>query len=251
VTSIGRGFDGVADLYDEVRPPYPPDLYDAIEASAGPLQDADVLDLAAGTGIATRELVRRGARVVAIDPGEPMIRCLRRLSPAVTAAIATAEQLPLRDRRFDLVACATAWHWLETGPAVAELRRVLRPRGHIALWWANNRWGSGVDWEDARSEVYRRWETSHGSRPVSYSGVTPLQAASDLRRRGLRVVFEQEFLWSRERTREDHIRALSTHSDVIALGDQKARFLDEVAMALEPWPVVVERLWGPLVIARV
>jgi hypothetical protein len=78
-----------------------------------------------------------------------------------------------------------------------------------------------------------------------------LDAAADLRKRGLRVVCEREFLWTRERTREEHIRAIATHSDVIALGDSKPQFLDELAAALQPWPTVVERLWGPLVIARV
>jgi hypothetical protein len=63
-------------------------------------------------------------------------------------------------------------------------------------------------------------------------------------------VVETEFFWRRDRSREDHIRAIATHSDVIALGDRKQQFLDEVTAALEPWPVVTERLWGPLIIAR-
>jgi len=215
------------------------------------LRDATVLDLAAGTGIATRAMADRGARVVAVDAGESMIRRLRRVSPGQPAVVAGAERLPLRRRSVDLVTCATAWHWLDTGRALAEVRRVVRRRGYLALWWANNRWGSGVDWEEARREVYDRWQTKHGSRPPTFDGVAPLDAAADLRGRGLRVVLEREFIWTRERSREDHIRALSTHSDVIALGGDKAEFLADLARALQPWPTVVERLWGPLIVARV
>jgi ubiquinone/menaquinone biosynthesis C-methylase UbiE len=250
MTSLGRGFDGVADLYDDVRPAYPDELYDAIEQVSCPLLGADVLDIGAGTGIASRAMAARGARVVAVDPGEPMVRRLSRMSPDVVAVIARAEQLPVRDSAFDLVTCATAWHWLDTERTVTEVRRVLRPGGHVALWWANNRWGAGVDWEDARAEVYQRWQTEHGSR-AAFCGVAPLEAAADLRQRGLRVVLEREFLWMRERTREDHILALSTHSDVIALGESQPEFLDELTQALAPWPVVVERLWGPLVVAQI
>jgi SAM-dependent methyltransferase len=253
VTALGRGFDSVADLYDDVRPHYPDELYDAIEQATGALAGASVLDLAAGTGIATRALRARGAHVTALDPGEPMVRRLRVVSPDLAAVIGRAEQIPLRANSFDLTACATAWHWLDTEQTVAELRRVLRPRGHIALWWANNRWGHGVDWEDARSVVYSRWKAQHGSRPSydGYAGVAPLESAADFRRRGLNVVLQREFLWTRERSREDHLRAISTHSDVIALGDRKAQFLDEMAEALAPWPTLTERLWGPLVIARI
>jgi SAM-dependent methyltransferase len=196
-------------------------------------------------------MVEREARVLALDPSEPMLRRLHRVSPAVPVVIGNAERIPLQDNTFDLATCATGWHWLDTAMTVAELQRVLRPGGHIALWWANNRWGSGVDWEDARGAVYERWQTKHGSRPAEYAGVTPQESAADLRKRGLTVVVEREFLWTRDRTREEHIRAISTHSDVIALGERKQQFLDELALALAPWPVVTERLWGPLVIARV
>jgi SAM-dependent methyltransferase len=254
VTGLGRGFDSVADLYDEIRPHYPDDLYDALEQSAGSLYGAEVLDLAAGTGIASRAMRRRGARVTALDPGEPMVRRLRAISPEIAAVIGRAEVMPFSDNAFGLATCATGWHWLDTALTVAELQRVLRPGGHIALWWANNRWGDDdIEWEVARSSVYERWATEHGSRPSAegYAGVGPREAAADLRRRGLEVVVETEFFWTRDRSREDHVRAIATHSDAIALGEGKQQFLDELTEALAPWPVVTERLWGPLVIARV
>ncbi len=62
---LGRLFGTVADLYDEVRPDYPDELYDVLEATVGPVAGKDVLDLAAGTGLQTRALAGRGARVVA------------------------------------------------------------------------------------------------------------------------------------------------------------------------------------------
>jgi ubiquinone/menaquinone biosynthesis C-methylase UbiE len=180
VTSIGRGFDSVADLYDEVRPHYPDELYDAIDSVVA-LDGAAVLDLAAGTGIATRVLQSRGARVVALEPGEPMLRRLYAISPRTSCVVARAEQIPLRDDSFDLVTCATAWHWVDPSATVSQLRRVLRPAGHLALWWANNRWDDGIDWEVAQSGVYDRWQTDRGSRPAEQPGVRPLAAAGDLR----------------------------------------------------------------------
>src|ERR1700733_8890026 len=75
VTSVGRSpFDPVAADYDAGRPSYPDGVFREIERSAGELRGALVLDVGAGTGIATRQLAARGARTVAIDFGEIMLR---------------------------------------------------------------------------------------------------------------------------------------------------------------------------------
>jgi SAM-dependent methyltransferase len=248
---IGRLFGTVAALYDEMRPAYPDELYDAIERVVGSFEGMAVLDLAAGTGLQTRALAQRGARCVAVDSDLGMLRRLRATVPGVPAAVGRGEQIPLRDNVADLVVCATAWHWLRTGEAVEEVRRVLRPGGHLALCWANNRWGDGIDWEDAQSAVFERWGSVQGSVPPTHDGVGPRDAAADLRGRGLDVVLDREFNWSREVTREEHLKMLGTHSNNLALSepDRRAR-MAEIQAVLQPWPVVTERLWGPLVVAR-
>src|SRR4051812_28398546 len=140
-------FARVADLYDDVRPDYPDRVYDVLDAAVGGLAGTSVLDLAAGTGLACRALHRRGARVFATDIAFGMLAALRRRTPEIPVVVAAAEALPLRRDCVDLVTCATAWHWMSTGPALAEISRVLRPGGHLALWWANHRWDDGIDWE--------------------------------------------------------------------------------------------------------
>jgi SAM-dependent methyltransferase len=247
----GRLFGTVADLYDDVRPDYPDELYDAIEAVAGPFDGLAILDLAAGTGLQNRALARRGAELVAVEPDIEMLGRLRARSPGVLAVAGRGEQIPLRDGAVDLVVCATAWHWLHTADAVGEVGRVLRPGGHLALWWANNEWGDGIDWEDAQSAVYDRWDSVQGSVPPTHDGVGPREAAADLRSRGLDVVVERDFNWSREVTREEHLQMLATHSNNLVLPEPDRRsLLAEIEAALQPWPVVTERLWGPLVVAR-
>lgn len=247
----GRLFDGVADLYDEVRPAYPPELYDAIER-AQPLAGARVLDVAAGTGVATRQLAERGARVVALEPGLAMLHALRRRTSEAMAVAAAAECLPFRDGSFDLVCVATAWHWMDAGRASAEARRVLRPHGHLALWWANHLRDDSVPWEAAQGAVHDAWRLRTGSRPPhDVDGIGPREAAADLRRRGWDVAVATELHWSRLVSREQHLRVLATHSDTLALDDGGPRLIADIAAALAPWPQVEERLWGPLVVARV
>jgi len=249
--SKGRLFAGVADLYDDVRPDYPDQLYDVLAEAAGPLPAKVVLDLAAGTGLASRALQARGSRVVATDIAPAMLATLRRRTSSVPAVAARAEALPFRAGSFHLVVCATAWHWMNAGAAVEEVRRVLRPGGHLALWWANHRVGDGIAWEDAQSAVFDRWQVERGSRAPDATGVGPRDSAEDLRRRGLDVVVETELTWERTVSREHHLRVLRTHSDNLVLGDRLDELMTEMDAALRPWPQVEERLWGPVVVARV
>ena len=250
MASRGRLFDLVADDYDDVRPNYPDEIYDTIDGLM-PLRSAQVLDLAAGTGVATRQLLARGAHVVAVEPGMPMLSQLRSRSPDVPAVVARAEALPFDTAVFDIVCCATAWHWVDTAATVAQVRRVLRPGGLLALWWANQQRDDDVDWERAEGEVHDRWQLRGGSRPPTQAGVGPREAAEDLRRRGLEVIVDTELEWSRRISRQTHLRMVSTYSVVLALGERRSELLADIAEALAPWDDIDERLWGAFVVARV
>ena len=252
--SLGLRFGSVASLYDETRPPYPEELWarlaSATGSPGGSLAGRLVLDLAAGTGLATRSLIDHGATVIACEPDARQLAQLVRRTPLAWAVRGTAEHLPIRDHRIDLVTCATAWHWFDADVAAAQVARVLRPGGHLALWWANNRHGDGIDWEEAQSAVYDRWPTPVGRPPPeSYLGVKPDEAAAHLADRGWQIVVDTTLEWTRRVTREQHVAMLSTHSVVLWLGPDKERFLAEVTAALEPWPELTERLFGAFIVA--
>lgn len=94
-----------------------------------------VVDLAAGTGKLTRCLLRSGARVIAVEPLPEMRAVLVEAVPGIEVLVGTAEALPLADAAVDAVAVGQAFHWFDPEPAVAEIARVLRPGGALALVW--------------------------------------------------------------------------------------------------------------------
>lgn len=144
----GSRFDALAEDYDAARPSYPDGLYQALEEAAGPLAGKLVLDVGAGTGISTRQLSARGARAVAMDIGERMLRRAQARSPQSCFLIADGTAAPLRDGCADVACFAQSWHWFTGGRAAREIARVLRPGGYWAAWW-NNEWADGEEWFDA------------------------------------------------------------------------------------------------------
>jgi SAM-dependent methyltransferase len=138
-----RSFETVADVYERARPEYPPDavawVVDELELTPG----RSVLDLGAGTGKLTRALVRTGAHVIAVEPGEQMLSQLKRVVPAAEALQGAAEDLPLPDASVDAATMGQSFHWFRHEEALPELHRVLRPGSRIALLW---------NWRDQESE---------------------------------------------------------------------------------------------------
>ncbi|WP_439938011.1 class I SAM-dependent methyltransferase [Nocardia sp. N13] len=126
-----RSFGSVAEAYDRGRPAYPSE---AVAWLAGG-EAKVVLELGAGTGKLTRQLVDQGHAVFATEPDEAMLAVLRERVPEVSAKVATAEEIPANDRSVDVVVVAQAFHWFDHEVALAEIARVLKPGGHVALVW--------------------------------------------------------------------------------------------------------------------
>jgi SAM-dependent methyltransferase len=126
-----RSFGLVAKEYERGRPEWP----EAVTDAAGLPAEATVLDLAAGTGKLTRLLVRRFARVLAVEPDPAMRAELVRLVPQAEALAGEAEAIPLGDDSVDAVFVAQAFHWFDVRPAIDEVARVLRPDGTLVLVW--------------------------------------------------------------------------------------------------------------------
>jgi SAM-dependent methyltransferase len=204
-----RSFDQAAGQYAANRPSYPPALFDAVEELAGRrLRGALVADVGAGTGIATALLHERGARVVAVEPGDGMAKELRRNLPGVALVRGDGDRLPLASGAFDFVTYAQAWHWTDPGRSVPEALRVLRPGGAFALW--RNDPDTSVPWIAAEQERLRDFS---GALAHPRSGRLPDGPGFA----GLQVP------WSRRVPVGVHLANLGTQSAFLVIGEERAR----------------------------
>jgi ubiquinone/menaquinone biosynthesis C-methylase UbiE len=167
-------FDAVADEYDEARPGYPASVFDALE----PLAGARVLEGGAGTGIATRSLMGRGARVVAVDIGAGMLRRAASRTPGLSAVVADGAALPFRGHCADLVCFAQSWHWMDENRRCGEAARALRAGGRWAGWWSHAR-ADGEPWFDAW------WDAIETACPGTHRAQRDIDWGEGLRESGL------------------------------------------------------------------
>jgi SAM-dependent methyltransferase len=143
-----RLFGQQAEAYDRFRPTYPDAVIDEL---VGPTPAGmEVLDVGCGTGIASRQISRRGVKVLGVELDPRMAEIA--LGHGIEVEIAPFEGWDAAGRTFDRVTSAQAWHWLDLPIATAKAASVLRPGGKLGLIW--NVGCQPDDLADALDEVY-------------------------------------------------------------------------------------------------
>ncbi|OFJ51095.1 methyltransferase domain-containing protein [Mycolicibacterium grossiae] len=122
-------FGAAAARYDDHRPRYPREVIAHLVDRPG----LRVLDVGAGTGIASVQLAEAGADVLAVEPDPQMAELAA--AKGIAVEVATFEEWEPGGRRFDLVVFAQSFHWVRPEPAVAAVAGVLDPGGRLALLW--------------------------------------------------------------------------------------------------------------------
>lgn len=217
-------FGAAASEYERGRPSYPAGAVDWLL----PPGINRVLDLGAGTGKLTRQLVDRGLDVVAVEPLAEMREQLSRVVPEVRPLAGTAEKIPLADDSVEAVLVAQAWHWMDPDLAVPEVARVLSPGGWLGVLW--NIRDRREAWVDELGSILERYgdEDSARTAPTIGPPFGPMERA--------------EFEWSQKLTPEMLVDLVASRSYVITLpADQRAAVLAQVRDLLDRHPAVAGR----------
>jgi SAM-dependent methyltransferase len=154
-------FDQAAELYDRVRPRYPPALFDDLAELTGIGPGSRVLEIGPGTGQATIPLAERGCQVVAVELGAHLAAVARRnlaRFPAVEVVTAAFEAWPLPSEPFDLVLAATAFHWIDPAVRVDKAADALRPGGWLATIATHHVAGGDESFFAEAQDCYICWD---------------------------------------------------------------------------------------------
>jgi SAM-dependent methyltransferase len=140
-------YERVADRYDTVIPffrEFAVGLLDLLDPPPG----TRLLDVGAGRGAIARVAADRGCAVTAIDAAARMVELLFTADPRVDARVMDAHVLDLPADRYDLATGGFMIHMVDDAVKVlAELNRVLRPGGTVALTVPGGSCDDGGRWD--------------------------------------------------------------------------------------------------------
>jgi ubiquinone/menaquinone biosynthesis C-methylase UbiE len=168
-------FSGSSEAYERFMGRYSRPLARSFAEFAGIGEGMHALDIGAGTGALTDELIARAGagNVAALEPSADYSAALRERLPGLDVRQAGAEKLPWEDGSVDAALAQLVVVFLEDAPAATrEQLRVLREGGlGAACMWELD----GLEIFSALREVRRRFDPNTPDREVNYRSVESLQ----------------------------------------------------------------------------
>ena len=134
--AMGR-FASTAELYEQFRPPYPPEFFRTVAERLQLSKQHALIDLGTGPGPLAIGFAPYVGHVTAVDPELAMLavarRAIARAGHAVRLIEGRAEDLPADIGAFDIVTIGRALHWMEQRALGPMFERLVKPEGVIVV----------------------------------------------------------------------------------------------------------------------
>jgi SAM-dependent methyltransferase len=224
-------FDQAAEIYDQVRPRYPAALFDYLfnRLPARP----NILEVGPGTGQATRDLLRRGAVVHAIEIGPAMAANLTANLPSedLRVTVGDFERISIPERSMDALFSATAYQWLAPAAQLDRPATILKPGGVMAIVDLIQVDSPDDDgFFDAVQPIYERYGQGHTGPPAPERGnVNPAIRQSLSQDPRFANVEVQSYDWNQTYTASSYRKLMLSYSGTQMMnpGDRN-RLLDDI-----------------------
>jgi ubiquinone/menaquinone biosynthesis C-methylase UbiE len=216
-------FDGVANLYETHRPSYPAELIEDIVTLSGVQPDGKILEVGSGTGKATRLFAQRGYSILCLEPGQNLIDVAKeglKRYPQLRFERARFEEWEAKQRKFDLLISAQAFHWVPQEVRFVKAASVLKPHGHLALFW--NMY-PGIEGTIGRAldEIYQKIAPEIAQKDIPLEKLIQERAGTLKADKQFENVQVLTYPWVARYETSTYLGLLNTYSDHLRLSEQR------------------------------
>ncbi|MEE1061661.1 MAG: class I SAM-dependent methyltransferase [Ruminococcus sp.] len=205
--------------YDEARPNYPYELFEAVFDYAPLSENSHVLEIGIGTGQATLPFLQKNMSVTAVELGDRLSAfCKGKFAEFENFSVINDDFLKasLPENSFDLVYSATAFHWIDEKQGFEKINKLLRSGGAVALFWNHPFVGREDDLTNrASSAVYKKYRPAQKTIREFCSADT-LRYVGLLEKYGFKDIKTKLFKRIRTLSTEEYLNLINTYSDHLA-----------------------------------
>jgi protein-L-isoaspartate O-methyltransferase len=258
-TIFNASFDVFAETYHSVRPGYPAQVYADIKEVCGLDSTSRLLEIGAGSGIATVEIAKFGSKIVAIEPGSHLAAIAREQTKEYRNVEIREEAFEdfQSAERFDAISAFTSFHWLKGEDKYQRVLKLLKDAGNLVLVWnyffqTNSPATVAVNrvYHELLSDVYPGQMGVHKVNEEVFSVLT---------RREQRVIqnplfypaFMRRYLVKYNYSAETYPKFLNTFPKVIAVAEERrAEFLQRISKTVAKYGKISVPVLTSLIICK-
>ena len=237
---MGR-FATTAELYEQYRPPYSAEFFQAVAQKLALSTQHSLIDLGTGPGLLALGFAPYAGRVVGVDPEPEMLAAARaaaaRAGADVTFLEGRAEDLPDDVGGFDVVTIGRALHWLDRNALGPLFARLVAPGGAIVVCASFSVHDGRNPWLADYDAARRAWSDAQLVRDASKAEPTHRNLAEVLRPAGFGVFETVSVETTHEVSASDLARRVLTFSpsSPAAVGDRIDAMLSDIEGRLLPF----------------
>lgn len=215
---VSSSFTKIASLYDEIRPGYPIEMYDAIDNECEIISQSKILEVGAGNGIATAEIFQKwNSSITVVEPGSEFCQILNdRFKDNKYISIVNSTFEDFKDRcKYDFIFSGTAFHWIDQKIKYRYSSKILKKNGKLVLFWNN--------YSRDDNEIFNKIQdiyTEYYPEQTEVIDVRKLQSEKIIKRKleilqskCFNITFDNEFVIYRNYTSDKYISLLKTFSN--------------------------------------
>lgn len=254
-------FDVFARNYHSVRPGYPSEVYTDIASQCGITQDSRLLEIGAGSGIATLELAKMGCDVLALEPGGNLAAIARdntKQYPKVKVVEGTFEDFESSEP-FDAILAFTAFHWIKDGGEgrFQKVASLLRSSGSLSLVWNSFFLSDTPVMAEVNAAYCELLPEVYPDDPAI--GAVNQAVLEKLHRREQEVVgdstfytvYLRKYLASYRYDDETYPKLLNTYPKIIEVdGDRRQAFLDRIGIIVKRHGTIMVPVLTTLIVCK-
>lgn len=238
---FNASFEVFAETYHAVRPGYPPQLYADIKELCSFSSASRLLEIGAGSGIATVELAKFGGKLVAIEPGHHLAAIARKQTKEFTNVEIREETFEdfQSSERFDAILAFTSFHWLKGEDRYQKVFELLKEAGNLVLVWnyffqAYSPTTRAVNkvYHELLSDVYPGQKGIHEVNEEVFSVMTRREQQI-IQNPLFYTIFMRKYLVNFNYNAETYPNLLNTYPKIIGLEtERRVRFLQRISQTI-------------------
>lgn len=233
---LRRSFNEDEVNYDKYRPEYPNELFEDIISYSKIKSGSNLIEIGIGTGQATLPFIQLGCNIDGIELGDKLSSFVEKKYIGYSNfKVINADFMlyPIKENFYDLIYCATAFHWLDEKYALSKIKNILKDNGTIVLFWNHPFVGRKDDIvHNEIRKVYDKYRPNDKT-PKEFSIEDTDKYRNLFKEFGFTDVAVKLYYRERRFTADEYVCLLNTYSDHRMLPcDIKDKFESEIYSAI-------------------